>query len=82
MAEVRTKGRINWLNTITVASAAILIGTEIIGAGIATGWAIAGFLSLGDIGASVLMALFGLGALAIVVAFVRGAARIEPLIDR
>jgi len=76
------KGRINWTNSITVISAAILIGTEIVGTGLATGWAIAGFFALGDIGAYVLEALFGLGALAVVVAFVRAAARIEPLVER
>jgi hypothetical protein len=76
------KGGINWTNTITVISAAILIGTEIIGTGFATGWALAGFFSLGDIGAYVLEALFGLAALAVVVAFVRAAARVEPLIER
>ena len=77
-----SKSGINWTNTITVVSAAVLIGTEIVGTGIATGWALAGFFSLGDIGAYVLEALFGLGALAVVVAFVRAAARIEPLVER
>jgi hypothetical protein len=80
--EARTQGRVNWTNSITVISAAILIGTEIIGAGIATGWAIAGFFALGDVGAYVLEALFGVGALAIVVVFIRNAARIEPLVER
>jgi hypothetical protein len=81
-AQGQSKGRINWLNGITVISAAVLIGTEIVGAGIATGWAIAGFFSLGDIGAYVLEALFGVGALAVVIAFVRSAVRIEPLVER
>jgi hypothetical protein len=74
--------RINWPSVITVISAAILIGTEIVGTGLATGWAIAGFFGLGDIGAYVLEALFGAGALAVVIAFVRSAARVEPLVDR
>jgi hypothetical protein len=77
-----SKGRVNWLNTVTVISAAILIGTEIVGAGLATAWAIAGFLSLGEIGAYVLQALFALGALAVVVTFVRAASRVEPLTER
>jgi hypothetical protein len=75
------KGTIIWPNTITVISAAILIGTEIIGAGLATGWAVAGFFGLGDIGAYALEAIFGAGALAVVVAFVRTAARVEPLVE-
>ncbi len=78
----RTSGRVNWNNLVTVVSAAILIGTEIVGVGLATGWAIAGMFGLGDIGAYVLEALFGLGALAIVIAFVRAAARIEPFVER
>jgi hypothetical protein len=76
------RGTINWTNTTTVVSAAILIGTEIVGTGLATGWAIAGFFGLGDIGAYVLEAFFGAGALAVVIAFVRSAARVEPLVDR
>jgi hypothetical protein len=78
----RASGRVNWINLVTVVSAAILIGTEIVGVGLATGWAIAGLFGLGDIGAYVLEALFGLGALAIVVTFVRAAARIEPFVER
>ncbi len=78
----RASGRVNWINLVTVVSAAILIGTEIVGVGLATGWAIAGLFGLGDIGAYVLETLFGLGALAIVVTFVRAAARIEPFVER
>ena len=80
--EAAKKGRVNWLNMLTVVSAAILIGTEVIGAGLATAWAIAGFFSLGDIGAYVLQALFGVGAVAVIVAFLRAATRIEPLVER
>jgi hypothetical protein len=43
--------RINWLNLTTVGSAAILVGTMIFGLAYATGWALGGFLGLGDIGA-------------------------------
>lgn len=74
--------RMNWTNVITVVSAAILIGTEIIGAGFAAGWAIAGLFGLGDIGAYVLQALFGLLACYIIFNFVRRAARIEPFFVR
>ena len=78
----RASGRVNWINLVTVVSAAILIGTEIVGVGLATGWAIAGLFGLGDIGAYVLETLFVLGAFAIVVTFVRAAARIEPFVER
>jgi hypothetical protein len=73
---------VNWTNVITVISAAILIGTEIIGAGFATGWAIAGLFGLGNIGAYVLQALFGILACYIIFNFVRRAAKIEPFFDR
>ena len=59
MSEGASSARgIHWTNVITVVSAAILIGTEIIGAGMATGWAIAGLFGLGEIGAYVLEAVF------------------------
>lgn len=78
----RMAGRVNWLNVVTVLSAAILIGTVTIGAGLATGWAVAGLFGLGDIGAYVLEALFGLAGLSLMVAFVRNAALIEPFVER
>jgi hypothetical protein len=73
---------IHWTNIITVLSAAILIGTEIIGAGMATGWAIAGLLGFGEIGAYVLEAVFLAGACVIIFNFVRRAAKIEPFSKR
>ncbi len=39
-------------------------------------------LGLGDIGAWVLEGLFALGGFAVVVAFVRSAIRIEPIVER
>ena len=74
--------RVQWTNVITVISAAILIGTEIIGAGMATGWAIAGLFGLGDIGAYILEAIFVACACLIIFHFVRRATKIEPFIDR
>jgi hypothetical protein len=73
--------RVHWINVTTVLSAAILIGTEIIGAGFAAGWAIAGLFGLGDIGAYALQALFGIVACFIIFNFVRRAAKIEPFFD-
>lgn len=77
-----TTGRVNWTNVITVISAAILIGTEIVGAGFATGWAIAGLFGLGNIGAYVLQGLFGLLAAYIIFKFVHRATKIEPFFVR
>ena len=74
--------RIHWTNVITVLSAAILIGTEIIGAGFATGWALAGLFGLGDVGAYALQTIFSIVACYIIFNFVRRAAKIEPFLDR
>jgi hypothetical protein len=83
MAEGASGGRgVHWTNVITVLSAAILIGTEIIGAGMATGWAIAGLFGLGEVGAYVLEAVFVTAACVVIFNFIRRAARIEPFIER
>jgi hypothetical protein len=75
-------GRINWTNLVTVASAAILIGTMIVGLGLATGWAIAGALGLGEIGTTAVEVLFMVVAAVVIVAFWRTASRIEPVVER
>jgi hypothetical protein len=73
--------RVNWLNLVTVVSAGILLGTIVIALGLATGWALAGLFSLGDIGAYVLQAIFTLIGLAGIAAFLRSAARVEPIFE-
>jgi hypothetical protein len=78
----RKPGRINWTNLVTVVSAAILIGTMIVGLGLATGWAIAGALGLGEIGTYVIEALFVAVAAVVIVAFWRTASRVEPVVER
>jgi hypothetical protein len=78
----RKSGRILWTNLITIASLAILIGTMIVGLGLATGWAIAGALGLGEIGTYVVEALFVGIAAAVVVAFWRKATSIERVVER
>ena len=65
MAEGR---RINWLNVITVVSAAILIGAEVFGAAFAGSWAIATLFDLGGAGARVLDVVFVICGLAIMAA--------------
>ena len=74
--------RINWLNVITVISAAILIGAEVFGAAFAGSWAIATLFDLGGFGARVLDVVFVLCGLAVMVQFIRGAQRIEPFTTR
>ena len=40
---------INWTNAVTLGSVAVLVGTELVGAGFAAGWAIGGLFQLGDL---------------------------------
>jgi hypothetical protein len=78
----RKPGRILWANVITVLSAAILLGTVIIGTGLATAWALAGMLGFKGLAANAIELLFAVIAAAGVVAFVRAAARVEPFVER
>ena len=74
--------QIVWPSVITVISAAILIGAEVFGAAFAGGWALAILFGLDDTSAHILQAvLFGVGVM-IMVAFIRGAQRIEPFSKR
>jgi len=74
--------RIKWSNLLTVGSATILVGSQTVALGILTGWATAGLLGLGDIGAYAFEAAFGGLALAGTIAFTRMAMRAEPLTDQ
>jgi hypothetical protein len=81
MAENTGSGRkssINWQNTMTVVSAAILIGAEVFGAAFAGSWAIANLFGLGVTGARVLDGIFLLCGVAIMWQFIRSASKIEP----
>ena len=79
----RTASReINWPSVVTVISAAILIGAEVFGAAFAGGWALAILFGLDDAGAHILQAvLFAVGVF-VMVAFIRGAQRVEPFTRR
>ena len=63
---MHAKGSINWINVLTIVSVAVLVGTELVGAAGAAGWAIGGLFQLGDLFthilevALILCALFGL----------------------
>jgi hypothetical protein len=73
--------RTNWLNVLTVVSAAILIGAEVFGAAFAGSWAIATLFELGGWAARVMdIILLGLGAV-IMFQFIRNARRIEPFTE-
>ena len=70
---------INWLNISTLVSVAILVGTELIGAGAAAGWAIGGLFALGPLITHVLQAVFVLLALVGLFYFLRAATAHEKL---
>ena len=75
-------GRTNWRNMILVISMAILIGVELFGVALASGWALAGMFELGHIVAYVLMALFSGFAAYAMVAFMRRVVKVERLHSR
>ncbi len=79
MAQDTGSGRkINWQNTMTVVSAAILIGAEVFGAAFAGSWAIANLLGIGDVWARVLDVFFLVCGAVIMWQFIRSAKKIEP----
>ena len=73
---------INWLNVSTVLSAAVLIGAEVFGAAYAGGWAVATLFNLGDYGIYISQAILFVLGMAIMVAFMRNAQRVEPFTTR
>ena len=76
MAEVAP---INWTNAMTLISVAILVGTELVGAGVAAGWAIGGLFQLGGTMTRMLEGLFILTALSGLFYFLRAALAHEPI---
>ena len=73
---------IAWPSVITVISAAILIGAEVFGAAFAGGWALAILFGVEETGAHIIQAVLFVIGVAIMVAFVRGAQRVEPFTRR
>jgi hypothetical protein len=74
--------RIYWPSVVTVISAAILIGAEVFGAAFAGGWALSILFGLDTIGEHILQVVLFLCGVAIMVAFIRAAQRIEPFTRR
>jgi hypothetical protein len=74
--------RIAWQNLLTVISAAILIGAEVFGAAFAGGWAVANLFDLGPYGVHIMQGLFFLCGIAVMIAFIRNAQRVEPFTTR
>lgn len=74
-------GAINWTRATTIASLAILVGTELVGIAWASGWAIASLFQLGETVALTFQGVFAVVALAILYSLIRQAVRIEPIRD-
>ena len=74
----RGSRRINWVSVSTVLSAAILISAEVFGAAFAGGWAFGNLFNLGEYGTYILQVLFFALGIAVMVAFIRAAMRVEP----
>ena len=70
---------INWTNALTLVSVAILVGTELIGAGAAAGWAIGGLFQIGALLTHALETVFIAMALTGLFFFLRAATRHEPI---
>jgi hypothetical protein len=83
MSETPVGGRrVNWLNVLTVVSAAILISAEVFGAAFAGGWAVANLFEFGTDGVHIFQAVFFVCGIAVMVAFVRNAKEVEPFFTR
>lgn len=70
---------INWQNTLTVVSVAILVGTELVGITWAAGWALGGMFGLPQVlryGIEIVGGLLGFVGLYY---FIRAALKVEPI---
>ena len=79
MAAAAPAQPINWRHVSTLGSVAILVGTELIGAGVAAGWAIGGLFAIGETLSHLLEVALVLCALVALFYFLRAAAAHETL---
>lgn len=73
--------KLNSRNLITILSVAILVGTEILGASLAAGWAIGGLMQLGREVTWGIIALCMAGGLWITAKFIQRAMKVEPIYE-
>jgi hypothetical protein len=74
-------GKVNWLNLSTLVAVAILVGTEMIGASWAAGWALGGLLQLDPMLSHAIEAIFAVFGSGLVYIFMRTAIRHESILD-
>ena len=71
--------KINWVHLSTLVSVAILVGTEMVGASWAAGWALGGLLQLDPVVSRVIEVVFALSGFVLLYYFMRTAIRHEPI---
>jgi hypothetical protein len=71
--------KINWLHLSTLIAVAILVGTEMVGASWAAGWALGGLLQLSPTISHILEVVFALCGFVLLFYFMRTAVRHEPV---
>lgn len=76
-----TGRRIRWDNVSTVVSAAILVGAEFVGAGLALGWALAALFDASLMWEIAFQCAFGALALYGIYRFVMKAKSVEPFVE-
>jgi hypothetical protein len=75
-------GRLNKKHLITIVSVTILVGTEILGAALALGWALGGAFELPDLWRLAMIGFFIACGLYMMVRFYRNAEKVEPIFDK
>jgi hypothetical protein len=71
--------KINWIHVSTLMAVAILVGTEVVGASWAAGWALGGLLQLDPRISRIIEAVFALSGFVLLYFFMRTAIRNEPI---
>ncbi len=76
-----TRGSLNLLKLSTLVAVAILVGTEVVGASWAAGWAIGGLMQLPPVLSRSIEAVFAMTGFVLLFFFMRTALRHEPVRD-
>jgi hypothetical protein len=71
--------KINWVHVSTLTAVAILVGTEVVGASWAAGWALGGLLQLDPLVSRIIEAGFALCGFVLLFYFMRTAIRHESI---